>query len=1379
MKKSLLLLMLLPFIGFSQTTLVTWNNTSAPTGNAANITAPAFTANGISVSMSQWEAYGIYLNNFHTQQSSTSINTSKYLEFNVSPNGGYKITPSQFSFTYFSPSGTNGGAKKLELRGSLDGGASWTSLTTASGQTVFNLAQDQDATITAVIPASLAPASTTSSVKTLKIRLYLYDLNNDWFTKFFIKTAAYSSYAGPKLTGTVAVYSSVLTAVNDAVTTNINTASTINVIGNDVAGAAAINAVTDVSVPSHGTAVVNADKTITYTPATGYAGPDSFTYTVKNGVNPDATATVNVTVQGTAPAGSLSGTYYVGTYGHFATITAAVSHLNSYGVSGAVTFLLKDAAYNNTTGESFPVTVTASGTATKTITFKPAPFAKPVITCEDGASSYQATAVFKFNGADYIIFDGSNTAGGTTRNLTIYNNNTIDYVQRTVFWVASNGSNGATNITIKNCNIRQGYKNQSGNFCVGVYAGSNSDSGENNMHSLVVNSAGADNAYLTVRNNDFMNVKQGVYINGGSTRTTNVVINKNDLGAENNSETIIQPCAIINVDQFEFSENFVYNLYRDNAAASLVSSGIYVSGNSTRGTIVKNEIRDLTKTLDEGVFFGGIVLESVNNFADIMVANNFIHNVRSANAANYKGNGHGIIIAGGGGYKIYHNTVVLDTNQSGSGMGYTAALYVDGGINIDVRNNIFANNQTTTNTRRSAIAVKAFYTAMGTIFSNLDYNNYTSTDKIAFVAKEWSVNDIESFNSPDYLTNIADWRTRTGKDAHTGTATPVFVSSTNMHLISGSNSGLDNEGTPIANVTRDFDGQYRSTTTPSIGADEISSTILPVTNDDAGIYCASATTWNGTSWSNGNPASDKDVIFAASYTQTGGTFNACSLYVTGTAQVVFKSNANAVVVHSVNVESTASLTFESASNLTQIEDTQNSGNVTIKRNSSLLKRLDYTLWGSPVTGTQTLLAFSPQTQTARFYNYNTETNVYNSVASPSTTTFKQGVGYLIRMPNNASSTTAAVYEGSFTGTPNNGAVRVPLNYVSESQAYNAVGNPYPSPICVTDFIDANVDNIEGTIYMWRKTNDYTQSSYWTVNKTGAVANAAPGGTNDLVASPFAIDSKGLLNTAQGFIVKAKNKNELVFKNNMRRAANYNNFFRSSSGGVIQMASEQPASHIWVNITNQSGLFNQTMVAYMNGATTGYDNGYDGISFVDNAINLYTLAGNAKYAIQARPAFDMSDVVAVGFNATVAGTYTIAIDHTDGVFQEGQSVYLRDNLTGNIQNLNEGNYIFTTEIGTFDTRFELIYTATALGTDNPVVTPSQVVVYTQGKQVAVSAPQNIKSVAIYDVLGKLLFEKNNITATGYTSADLNATQQLLIVKVTFEDNQSVSKNIMLK
>ena len=41
--------------------------------------------------------------------------------------------------------------------------------------------------------------------------------------------------------------------------------------------------VTSVSVPAHGAAVINANGTISYTPAANYNGADSFTYTIGDG----------------------------------------------------------------------------------------------------------------------------------------------------------------------------------------------------------------------------------------------------------------------------------------------------------------------------------------------------------------------------------------------------------------------------------------------------------------------------------------------------------------------------------------------------------------------------------------------------------------------------------------------------------------------------------------------------------------------------------------------------------------------------------------------------------------------------------------------------------------------------------------------------------------------------------------------------------------------------------------------------------------------------------------------------------------------------------------------------------------------------------------
>lgn len=69
-------------------------------------------------------------------------------------------------------------------------------------------------------------------------------------------------------------------AINDVVTTVMDTPIAINVISNDTDSDGTIERV-EISVhPMNGTVVVNPDKTITYTPDSGYTGDDYFTYQI-------------------------------------------------------------------------------------------------------------------------------------------------------------------------------------------------------------------------------------------------------------------------------------------------------------------------------------------------------------------------------------------------------------------------------------------------------------------------------------------------------------------------------------------------------------------------------------------------------------------------------------------------------------------------------------------------------------------------------------------------------------------------------------------------------------------------------------------------------------------------------------------------------------------------------------------------------------------------------------------------------------------------------------------------------------------------------------------------------------------------------------------
>lgn len=102
---------------------------------------------------------------------------------------------------------------------------------------------------------------------------------------------------------TVNVVAPSLAANDDTGSTRQNTAVGIAVLGNDtMAGNPVANtavAVTVTVAPAHGTATVNADGSITYTPATNYSGTDTLTYRICDVVNPtvcdDAVVALSIT----------------------------------------------------------------------------------------------------------------------------------------------------------------------------------------------------------------------------------------------------------------------------------------------------------------------------------------------------------------------------------------------------------------------------------------------------------------------------------------------------------------------------------------------------------------------------------------------------------------------------------------------------------------------------------------------------------------------------------------------------------------------------------------------------------------------------------------------------------------------------------------------------------------------------------------------------------------------------------------------------------------------------------------------------------------------------------------------------------------------------
>jgi hypothetical protein len=88
-------------------------------------------------------------------------------------------------------------------------------------------------------------------------------------------------------------------AANDTATLPADQSATINVLANDTSAGGTLNpaSISIVVAPTHGTAVV-ANGAVTYTPATGYSGLDTFQYSVQDNLGTTsnvATASVDLT----------------------------------------------------------------------------------------------------------------------------------------------------------------------------------------------------------------------------------------------------------------------------------------------------------------------------------------------------------------------------------------------------------------------------------------------------------------------------------------------------------------------------------------------------------------------------------------------------------------------------------------------------------------------------------------------------------------------------------------------------------------------------------------------------------------------------------------------------------------------------------------------------------------------------------------------------------------------------------------------------------------------------------------------------------------------------------------------------------------------------
>ncbi|GAA4039565.1 GEVED domain-containing protein [Flavobacterium chungnamense] len=533
------------------------------------------------------------------------------------------------------------------------------------------------------------------------------------------------------------------------------------------------------------------------------------------------------------------------------------------------------------------------------------------------------------------------------------------------------------------------------------------------------------------------------------------------------------------------------------------------------------------------------------------------------------------------------------------------------------------------------------------------------------------------------------------------------------------------------------------------------------------------TTWDGSAWSNGFPSATKTAIFDGDYTSIGD-LNACSVYISS-GDITFLGGHSLIVQNIVDT-SGGTLTFENNSSLVQVVNgITNVGNITYKRTTTPVRKFDYTYWSSPVAP-QTLVGLSPLTQYDKYYSFSPAIN--NWISETSTNLMIAGKGYIIRAPNTHDAVIPSIFNGQFFGVPNNGLISTPI--VIGAADVNLIGNPYPSALNIDAFFDFNglttgTGVIEKTIYLWTHNtiitnNNYVNSDYAVYNYMGGIGTTGAPGANNAVPN-------GKVASGQSFFIKGLMNGSAVFNNTMRIAGLNNQFFRYNNQATTVNPGNK--SRVWLEVFNNQGAYKQTMVGFAGGATNDYDSGYDGeILDSGSPVNFYSTLGIKKLAIQGRGLpFNENDIVPLGFKSTQAGSYEIKLSNFDGIF-DTQKVYLEDKLLNIIHNIKLSNYTFTTNVGTFDNRFALRFTDSALQVNDQLFTDESLVVFKEDQTINITSSLTpMKSIQVFDIRGSLLFSNDKVNATEYKVINLNSSQQVLLVVVESQNGTKVSKKII--
>lgn len=486
----------------------------------------------------------------------------------------------------------------------------------------------------------------------------------------------------------------------------------------------------------------------------------------------------------------ISGTILVGTGQAFNSLTSAsgvFNYINNNIVNGNIEIIITSDLTE--TGVVALDQITETGIGGYKVIIKPLGDTLRNIT-----GSYVG-GLLRLNGADRVTIDGSGTNNG--RYLRISNNTTTS--NNAAIQLISLGNNqGVENVTIKNSIIVAGTTGNS----IGIHIGG----------ATLPYNAGSSNKNIRIIGNNIFRGSVGIYSGGVDTaQTDSLIITDNIIGSDVTAENLrLYGMALEVSKNSRIERNIVKNIIN---TAAQQAWGIALYDGFTNGIIRKNNIYNISS--GSGAFAGrGVELISGKQNENILIENNFIADMKGAGSNNLSSSAAvGISVRATGGVKMYYNSIHMPSQFSATttstNINISAGVHIGtGSSGIEMINNSISNTRLNVGDTSYAYAM---YSDVGdTSYLTVNYNNYYVNQIQGVLAYYPSVGNVIDLASLKFVT---------AKNSNSVNNNPNYKSNTDLHA---QGVGLYQKGTNITGVTTDIDDELRSSTVPSIGADEFS-----------------------------------------------------------------------------------------------------------------------------------------------------------------------------------------------------------------------------------------------------------------------------------------------------------------------------------------------------------------------------------------------------------------------------------------------------------------------------------------------------------------------------------------------------------------------------